>query len=125
MNSLIFLAVGLLFLGLGCFVLYDNTKKIFQWVKTKAQVTDHLWEKKSYGDSNQVAFEQLQFVTSNGREIISKSMAAVATPNKIGKSVTIYYNPEKPEELIVLSIFRLLGPAVLLISFGLIFLLVV
>ncbi|GEM_PF-6866437 len=122
MNNLVFLAMGLLCLLLGMKLFYDNVRKIFQWTKVKARVNDHIWDMKASAGSNPVAHEQLQFSTSTGQQMIAKSALAVAKPRKVGTWLAIYYNPQAPQEVMINSIFRIYGPAILLIAFGLLFL---
>ncbi len=60
-------------------------------------VTDHTF-RAGHGGSTGVIFPSVRFQTADGRIIEFQNGVGSNAPPKVGEEVTVYYDPERPEE---------------------------
>ena len=109
----IFLAVGLVLLLIAFLMLQKSFSFIKQGQKTKATVVDLINYRNS--DGHLMYKPVYQFVTTHNEEIIYESSVASNPPaRQVGDEVSVIYDRNNPQSMVVVSYFGLFSWTIIL-----------
>ena len=110
--ALIFFSI-IFFVG-GYIFLHVNLYQIRNWTKTKAVVIKH---EEGFDESASVYSAVVKFKIKN-KDFIARTNFQSTFPRKIGKQITILYNPEDPETYTPYSFLQLYAAPLVFLMFG-------
>jgi hypothetical protein len=117
----IFLAVGLLLLAAGAFVLWDSWNWLDNSVEAQGSVIEMVRIRDR--DSGSVSYAPLvNFRTADGRTVEFQSAVSSNPPAyTVGETVRVLYDPDRPASAAVAGMFSIWGTAIIVGIIGAVF----
>lgn len=122
--SLLFSAIGGVFIIVAIFVTISNFQFLKTAIKTQGTVIDLIKnvDTDSDGDSSTTYSPVVSFTTNTGQKVETKTSISSNPPShEIGDLVSIYYNPKEPKKIMIDSFMDKYFLPIIFGAFGLIF----
>ncbi len=122
--SLLFSAIGAVFVIVAIFITISNFQFLQTATKTSGNVIDLIKnvDTDSDGDTSTTYTPVVSFTTSTGQKVETKTSISSNPPShEIGDSVAIYYSPKEPKKIMIDSFMDKYFLPIIFGAFGLIF----
>lgn len=119
-KRMIFIFFGMLFLGIGIFLLWNTRQTLSRHTKTTGTVVEHIPSRGSRGSVTYSPVVEFKLPDGTVKQFTTSLSSNVFVP-AVGETVPIYYNPADPAQGNINNFSYTYGVGILFVAFGIIF----